>query len=165
MPDYEFCNRGFLYSILGNGCRKTGAFSGGRHQRCTRFKANQQLSITPPPMARFLPPRSAFAGLALISSLFILRSLWPLLSEKYSTMTYTPNNRPNVKSLTFTYKSVDGHSISVDVYPPTLVPGHRTVPKVPAVVYFHGGGLAVGDRASWFPSWLQSAWLAPILQQ
>ena len=27
---------------------------------------------------------------------------------------------------------------------------------VPAVVYFHGGGLAVGNRNSWFPNWLKS---------
>lgn len=27
---------------------------------------------------------------------------------------------------------------------------------VPAVVYFHGGGLLVGDRKSWFPEWLRS---------
>jgi len=26
----------------------------------------------------------------------------------------------------------------------------------PAVVYFHGGGLLVGNRRSWFPDWLQS---------
>jgi len=26
---------------------------------------------------------------------------------------------------------------------------------VPAVVYFHGGGLLVGDRKSWFPEWLR----------
>lgn len=25
---------------------------------------------------------------------------------------------------------------------------------VPAVVYFHGGGLLVGNRRSWFPEWL-----------
>ena len=27
---------------------------------------------------------------------------------------------------------------------------------VPAVVYFHGGGLTVGNRTSWFPDWLKS---------
>jgi len=27
---------------------------------------------------------------------------------------------------------------------------------IPAVVYFHGGGLLVGDRKSWFPEWLHS---------
>ena len=27
---------------------------------------------------------------------------------------------------------------------------------VPAVVYFHGGGLTVGNRNSWFPNWLKS---------
>lgn len=107
-------------------------------------------------MARFLPPRSVFAGLALISSLFVLKFLWPLLTESYTTMAYTPNARPKVESLTFTYKSVQGHPIEVDIYPPTLGSGHRTIPKVPAVLYFHGGGLAVGDRASWLPNWLQS---------
>lgn len=28
--------------------------------------------------------------------------------------------------------------------------------EMPAVVYFHGGGLLVGNRRSWFPDWLQS---------
>lgn len=27
---------------------------------------------------------------------------------------------------------------------------------IPAVVYFHGGGLVVGNRRSWFPEWLHS---------
>ena len=26
---------------------------------------------------------------------------------------------------------------------------------VSAIVYFHGGGLLVGDRKSWFPEWLR----------
>jgi len=56
--------------------------------------------------------------------------------------------------LTFTYKEVDGINILLDVYLPpdvTQQAKHR-----PAVVYFHGGGLTVGNRRSWFPTWLQS---------
>lgn len=71
-------------------------------------------------------------------------------------MAYTPNITPVAKALTFTYKEVDDHPILIDVYPPTLAHNHRIAPAVPAVLYFHGGGLTVGNRASWFPSWLQS---------
>ena len=28
--------------------------------------------------------------------------------------------------------------------------------EMPVIVYFHAGGLAMGDRKSWFPDWLQS---------
>ncbi|KAJ6611411.1 Alpha/Beta hydrolase protein [Mycena sp. CBHHK59/15] len=28
-------------------------------------------------------------------------------------------------------------------------------PRFPAIVYFHGGGLTVGNRRSWFPTWLK----------
>jgi len=27
--------------------------------------------------------------------------------------------------------------------------------EVPAVIYFHGGGFGVGNRKSWFPTWMQ----------
>ena len=50
--------------------------------------------------------------------------------------------------------------LHLDVYPPdphsnrTSTSGDDGV-GVPAVVYFHGGGLLVGDRKSWFPEWLR----------
>ncbi|ESK95172.1 hypothetical protein Moror_13807 [Moniliophthora roreri MCA 2997] len=40
--------------------------------------------------------------------------------------------------------------MELDIYPPTL----STQPFRSAVVYFHGGGLTVGTRESWFPVWL-----------
>ena len=56
--------------------------------------------------------------------------------------------------LTLTYKIVDKLRLQIDVYPP-VVPHERKISKGPAVLYFHGGGLTVGDRKSWFPAWLQ----------
>ena len=74
--------------------------------------------------------------------------------------------------VTLVYKSVsapsldaDGEpleiSLHVDVYPPkSHLNGTPTSEDdgvgIPAVVYFHGGGLTVGNRKSWFPEWLQS---------
>ena len=48
--------------------------------------------------------------------------------------------------------------VNVDIYHPVAdaLPKEVLVPTVPAVVYFHGGGLAVGNRRSWFPTWLYS---------
>ncbi|KAF7299734.1 MYND finger domain-like protein [Mycena chlorophos] len=51
------------------------------------------------------------------------------------------------------YKTVGTHPIYLNVYPPKIV-GERS--RLPAVVYFHGGGLTVGTRTSWFPTWLAS---------
>ncbi|KAI0917294.1 hypothetical protein AcV5_007799 [Taiwanofungus camphoratus] len=70
-------------------------------------------------------------------------------------------------AFTFIYKHVDGIALSVDVYRPYMFEEPKpTGPQisvaegpgmlqVPAVVYFHGGGLTVGNKASWFPAWLQ----------
>ena len=63
---------------------------------------------------------------------------------------------------TLVYKRLDaGESfidLNIDVYPPMAdaLPKDVPVPTVPAVVYFHGGGLVVGNRRSWFPTWLHS---------
>ncbi|KAF9783255.1 Alpha/Beta hydrolase protein [Thelephora terrestris] len=43
-------------------------------------------------------------------------------------------------------------ALHLDFYPPTS-PADGDA-GVPAIVYFHGGGLVVGDRKSWFPGWL-----------
>lgn len=62
------------------------------------------------------------------------------------------------RHITLPYKRVDDLEINLDVYPPastytqTLSSQYKL--SVPAVVYFHGGGLTVGNRASWFPGWL-----------
>jgi acetyl esterase/lipase len=53
---------------------------------------------------------------------------------------------------TFVYKQIEGVEIKLDLYPPKRVSWLR--PKVPAVVYFHGGGMAVGSREAWLPRWL-----------
>lgn len=56
--------------------------------------------------------------------------------------------------LSFSYKKVDDISLVLDVYGPNVVAKEKA--KVPALVYFHGGGLTVGNRNSWFPGWLES---------
>jgi carboxylesterase type B len=53
---------------------------------------------------------------------------------------------------TVAYKKIGDLTLYIDVYPPTP----KSDVPVPAVVYFHGGGMTVGDRASWFPTWLHS---------
>jgi len=52
--------------------------------------------------------------------------------------------------------------LHLDVYPPEKprsndgsIHGNDRV-EVPAVVYFHGGGLLAGNKKSWFPEWLRS---------
>jgi len=57
-------------------------------------------------------------------------------------------------TLTLPYKQLrdSDHHIHLDLYPPRVV----RAPTVPAVVYFHGGGLTVGNRTSWSPEWLLS---------
>lgn len=71
------------------------------------------------------------------------------------------------------YKRLDQGSDSdlplyVDIYHPSwkkpdseeseLTTDHCSDFLVPAVVYFHGGGLTVGNRNSWLPNWLKSQW-------
>ena len=74
--------------------------------------------------------------------------------------------------VTFTYKTVPASNLTsdgglsdvplyLDVYPPDSHLNGTSASEddsagVPAVVYFHGGGLLVGDRKSWFPEWLHS---------
>jgi len=50
------------------------------------------------------------------------------------------------------YKQVGDLILYVDVYSPTA----ESDGPVPAVVFFHGGGMTSGDRTSWFPTWLLS---------
>lgn len=64
---------------------------------------------------------------------------------------------------TLAYKQLQDTSLLLDIYAPSSI-SHLadypnagfTAPSVPAVIYFHGGGLTVGNRRSWFPTWLQS---------
>ncbi|KAG6808074.1 hypothetical protein H0H92_005463 [Tricholoma furcatifolium] len=63
-------------------------------------------------------------------------------------------------SQTFTYKQVplpnNTLDIKLDVYPPAFVPTASSGVKsqIPAIIYFHGGGVVFGNRLSWFPNWL-----------
>ncbi|KAH9922866.1 alpha/beta-hydrolase [Epithele typhae] len=56
--------------------------------------------------------------------------------------------------MTMVYKVVDNLAIDIDIYLPTPPHARDSRPKCPAVVYFHGGSLVVGNRKSWFPTWL-----------
>ena len=64
---------------------------------------------------------------------------------------------------TLCYKFVDQSSdlpLHLDIHHPLWdaydSENHCQSLLVPAVVYFHGGGLTVGNRNSWFPNWLKS---------
>ncbi|PFH51240.1 hypothetical protein AMATHDRAFT_59544 [Amanita thiersii Skay4041] len=55
------------------------------------------------------------------------------------------------------FKSLDDEKpVYLSLYPPKVgeanLVQHR---KVPTIIYFHGGGLTVGNRDSWHPTWLQ----------
>ena len=54
---------------------------------------------------------------------------------------------------TIPYKHLGDLTLYIDVYPPTTT---TDAGPVPAVVFFHGGGMTVGDRTSWLPKWLRS---------
>ncbi|RDX42635.1 alpha/beta-hydrolase [Lentinus brumalis] len=57
--------------------------------------------------------------------------------------------------LTFVYKrDANNQPVHVDIYPPSITPADIGTLAIAAVVYFHGGSLTVGNRRSWFPSWL-----------
>ena len=57
------------------------------------------------------------------------------------------------KPTTVAYKQVEDLTLYLDVYPPTV----ESDGPVPVVVFFHGGGMTVGTRRSWFPIWLHRA--------
>ncbi|PCH40121.1 alpha/beta-hydrolase [Wolfiporia cocos MD-104 SS10] len=65
-----------------------------------------------------------------------------------------------MQPLSIAYKYVDGTPLLLDVYPPVVQSPNADVTQsgsriaVPAILYFHGGGLTVGNRTSWFPAWL-----------
>ncbi|KAJ7643797.1 alpha/beta-hydrolase [Roridomyces roridus] len=53
------------------------------------------------------------------------------------------------------YKKVGDVPILCNVYPPDLSVNNSTR-RLPAVLYFHGGGLCVGNRVTWFPHWMKA---------
>ena len=79
---------------------------------------------------------------------------------------------PTPGTVTLVYKTVcasnsssegglSGIPLQLDVYlPDSRLSGASAFEDngvgIPAVVYFHGGGLLAGNRRSWFPDWLQS---------
>jgi acetyl esterase/lipase len=96
-----------------------------------------------------------------------LTIIFGFAASLYLIMSYTPNTAPDLEPLTFAYKIVHGVPIYLDVYLPYhdkglfkangMNPnGNGDLAIVPVLLYFHGGGLTVGNRKSWFPQWLQS---------
>ncbi|KAJ7625224.1 alpha/beta-hydrolase [Mycena polygramma] len=57
------------------------------------------------------------------------------------------------------YKKIGQTPVHLNVYAPDLE-SQSPYPRLPAVVYFHGGGLTVGNRTSWFPTWLKARMVA-----
>ncbi|GJJ13184.1 hypothetical protein Clacol_007435 [Clathrus columnatus] len=57
---------------------------------------------------------------------------------------------------TCAYKEVDGIKVELDVYlPPEGTETNLSQAHLrPAIVYFHGGGLIVGEKDAWFPYWI-----------
>ena len=83
-------------------------------------------------------------------------------------MTSSASSEESLEPLSLVYKSVLDQPIHVDIYPPPPpVPSGQhsedsfaNPTRLPAVVYFHGGALTVGNRRSWFPKWLHRAYRA-----
>jgi len=79
---------------------------------------------------------------------------------------------PTTEQVTLAYKTVctpnpssEGGPSEIPLHLDLYLPDSRSIGiptseddgiEIPVVVYFHGGGLVVGDRKSWFPGWLQS---------
>ncbi|KAJ7213847.1 Alpha/Beta hydrolase protein [Mycena pura] len=57
------------------------------------------------------------------------------------------------------YKKIGQNPVYLNVYPPCLG-SQPPCPRLPVVLYFHGGGLTVGNRTSWFPTWLKDRTVA-----
>src|SRR5689334_11366274 len=56
-------------------------------------------------------------------------------------------------------KTVKGDDVLIDVYPPpyiTSAADTSVAPKIAALVYFHVGGIVVGNRKSFLPPWIMS---------
>lgn len=54
---------------------------------------------------------------------------------------------------TFAYKTIGSRVNYVDVFLPLT----RSSNALQIILYFHGGGLTVGNRKSWFPRWIYGA--------
>ncbi|KAM5531322.1 hypothetical protein V8D89_015037 [Ganoderma adspersum] len=69
-------------------------------------------------------------------------------------MTALVSSAETLEPLSLIYKSVLDQPINVDIYPPPPPESFAIPIRFPAIVYFHGGALTVGNRRSWFPKWL-----------
>jgi acetyl esterase/lipase len=83
------------------------------------------------------------------------RGRLPLLSVPLRTASFLSTMAGRAPDAVVCYKTVKIDSLTVpvlfDAYlPPSLVP--KDMPA-PAVIYFHGGGMTVGNRQAWFPKW------------
>ncbi|KAF8895633.1 Alpha/Beta hydrolase protein [Infundibulicybe gibba] len=75
----------------------------------------------------------------------------------------SPGPLPIENVTTLAYKTLsDSTPVYLDIYPPVvtnaIIQRLLGIPPVilfPVIVYFHGGGLTVGDRRSWLPHWLR----------
>lgn len=79
---------------------------------------------------------------------------YTLISPRPATM-----NPPSIKpAVTGAYKRVGPEEIPIafDLYLPASASVASGALTLPTVVYFHGGGLAVGDQ-TWIPQWLHGA--------
>lgn len=57
---------------------------------------------------------------------------------------------------TFRFRATETNCpVDMDVYLPSMKDSTPETKPVPAVVFFHGGGLTVGNRRSWFPDWFK----------
>ncbi|KAF8815570.1 alpha/beta-hydrolase [Phlegmacium glaucopus] len=57
---------------------------------------------------------------------------------------------------TLSYKRLpNGKEVLLDFYPPQTSGDAPPIKTIPAIVFFHGGGLMMGNRRDFFPAWLQ----------
>ena len=61
---------------------------------------------------------------------------------------------------TLSYKHLPkDKEILLDFYPPEKSASPLSASKIPAIVFFHAGGLIMGNRRIFFPAWLQSVYI------
>ena len=141
-----------------------GRWGGGLQERRERVASRRTRDIVPTD-ARTLPPTTT-TGICFHNACLNQ----PCFSLIDYTMTVLSSSVETPELLAFLYKSVMGQSIEVDIYPPpppapsnSHSENHIGNPiRLPAVIYFHGGALTVGNRRSWFPSWLYRACRATL---
>ena len=62
--------------------------------------------------------------------------------------------------ITLSYKRLpNDKEVLLDFYPPETSGTAAPISKIPAIVFFHGGGLLLGNRRFLFPAWLKSMYI------